>query len=110
CGGGLGRGGVRLKRWLPKRGPPPLTPPRKGEGNRPSLWLANRSSLWLGRDLLHSLRRLDLHRTDAVAAVAVGTIHVLHIGLRQHVFARRDGAHDVGDGEHRLVAAGPVEG
>ncbi|NEV03142.1 hypothetical protein FNJ47_47820, partial [Bradyrhizobium sp. UFLA 03-164] len=31
------------------------------------------------------------------------------IGLRQHVFAGRHRAHDIGDGEHRLVVGAPVD-
>ena len=41
CGGGLGRGVMRVKLGSASREgialPPPLTPPHKGEGNAPSL-------------------------------------------------------------------------
>src|SRR5690349_13329138 len=57
-----------------------------------------------------SFRRTHLDRTCAGAAVARGIVHVLDIGLRQHVFARRYRAHDIGDGEHRLVVGGTVDG
>ena len=36
-------------------------------------------------------------------------VHVLHVGLRQHVFAGRDRAHDVGHREDRLVVCGTVD-
>ena len=51
----------------------------------------------------------DLDRAGAGAAEAVGTVHVLDIGLRQHVAARRHRAHHVGDREHRLVALVALE-
>src|SRR5205085_11022449 len=58
---------------------------------------------------LRSLRGLDFDRANAGAAEAVGAIHVLDIGLWEHVFAGRYRAHHVGDGEYRLVAARAVE-
>src|SRR5258707_487420 len=56
-----------------------------------------------------SFRRTHLDRTGAAAAVARRVVHVLDIGLRQHVFARRHRTHDVGHGEHRLVVAGTID-
>src|SRR6185437_4246371 len=38
----------------------------------------------------HSFRRMHLDRSGSTAAVARGIVHVLDIGLRQHIFARRD--------------------
>src|SRR4051794_20689191 len=60
--------------------------------------------------LHRSFCRTHLHRTGAAAAVARGVVHVLDIGLRQHVFARRYRAHDVGHRKHRLVVAGAIDG
>src|SRR4051794_8614490 len=57
-----------------------------------------------------SFRRTHLDRTGAAAAVARGVIHVLDIGLRQHVFARRHRAHDIGDRKHGSVVAGAIDG
>src|SRR5262245_13154572 len=56
-----------------------------------------------------SPRRLDLHRAGGGAAEAVGPVHVLHIGLRQHVAAGRHRAHHVGDRKHRRIAGLAVE-
>ena len=40
----------------------------------------------------------DLERAEAGAAEAVGAIHVFRRRRRIDVMARRDGAHDIGDG------------
>src|SRR5206468_8049857 len=58
---------------------------------------------------MHSFRRTHLDRAGAGAAVARGVIHVLDVGLRQHVFARRHRAHHIGHREHRLVVAGAID-
>ena len=58
---------------------------------------------------LRSFRRTHLDRTGAGAAVARGIVHVLDIGLRQHVFAGRNRAHHIGHREHRLVVGGPID-
>ena len=52
-------------------------------------------------DRRRSLRRRDLDAAGAGAAEAIGPVHVLDIGLRQHVVAGRHRAHHIGDGEHR---------
>src|SRR4051812_21556336 len=54
------------------------------------------------RPMAHSLGGLDLHRAGAVTAEAVWAIHVFHISLRQHLFARRPRAPHVGAGDPRL--------
>ena len=56
-----------------------------------------------------SFRCADLHGARPGPTIARGIVHVLHIGLRQHVFAGRDRAHDIGDGEHRLGIRGAIE-
>src|SRR6266702_2724618 len=57
----------------------------------------------------HSFRRTHLDRAGAGAAVTRGVVHVLDIGLRQHVFAGRDRAHDVSHREHRRVVGGAID-
>src|SRR5438128_8892659 len=57
----------------------------------------------------HSFRRTHLHRTGGAAAVARGVVHVLDIGLRQHIFAGRHRTHDVGDREDRRVVGGAID-
>src|SRR5262249_45640980 len=57
-----------------------------------------------------SFCRRHLDGPGGGAAKAVGPIHVLHIGLRVHVASGRDGAHHIGDGEHRRIAALALEG
>src|SRR5262245_29920101 len=56
-----------------------------------------------------SLRRRDLDRAGGGAAETVGPVHVLHIGLRMDVAAGRHGAHHIGDGEDRWIAALALE-
>src|ERR1700738_4796389 len=58
----------------------------------------------------HSFRRAYLNRAGTAAAVARGIVHVLDIGLRQHVFAWRYRAHHVRHREHGLVVAGAIDG
>ena len=54
-----------------------------------------------GLSIAGSFRRGHLHAFGRGAAVAVGRVHVLHIGLRQHICAGRHRAHHIGDGKHR---------
>jgi len=74
----------------------------------PSIVRAVRSLPVLRRPM-RSFRRTHLDRAGAGAAIARGVVHVLDIGLRQHVFARRHRAHHIGDREHRLVVGGAVD-
>src|SRR5215475_8749817 len=55
------------------------------------------------------LRGDHLEAAGAGSAEAIRPVHVLHVGLRQHVLAGRDRAHHVGDGEHRIVLVAAVE-
>src|SRR5260370_29962814 len=58
--------------------------------------------------LARSFRGRNLDRSGAGAAVARGVVHVLDIGLRQHVFAGRYRPHHIGHGEHRLGVGGAI--
>ena len=56
-----------------------------------------------------SFRRTHLDCSGGAAAVTRGIVHVLDIGLRQHVFAGRYRAHHIGHREHRLVAGAAID-
>src|SRR5258706_1362489 len=60
--------------------------------------------------LARSFRRTHLDRAGGGAAIARGVVHILDIGLRQHVFARRYRAHHIGHREYRLVVGGAIDG
>ncbi len=53
--------------------------------------------------------RRDFDAAGRGAAEAVRTIHVLDARLRPHIFAGRDRAHHIGDGEHRRIAVLALE-
>src|SRR6185437_13699489 len=59
---------------------------------------------------LHSFRRTHFDGAGAGATVTRRTIHVLDIGLRQHIFAGRDRANHVGHGKYRLGVARAIDG
>src|SRR5262245_59944462 len=56
-----------------------------------------------------SFRRTHLNSAGTAAAIARGVVHVLDIGLRQHIFAGGHRAYDVADREHRLRVGGAVK-
>ena len=51
------------------------------------------------------ISRRDFDALGRGAAETVGPVHVFDARLRAHVFAGRDRAHDIGDGEYRRIVA-----
>src|SRR3954468_8069807 len=74
-------------------------------GTRPGMTVSRLSSSRAAR----SIRLRDFDAPRSGAAVARRIVHVLDRGLRQHIFAGRYGAHDIRDGEHRLVVGLAVD-
>src|SRR5262249_40919486 len=97
----IAAGPPRRRRAAPET-PPSPTLPHKGGGS--TAGLAARSCANVS-----SSHRRDLDRARPGSAEAIGTIHVLDIGLRQHIFAGRHRTHHVSDGEDRGIFCAAIE-